>query len=131
MYLLNRKIQGVIIMDSIPLILTIHVILLLLLPLLRRFFSLVFTDEKEAKLVNILVFTTVNLVLPLSLLVVFLFLNLTGSFSETTAKVLLFGSKNYLFELGFQITSVQVISYSFFFIISSSCDKTFLSFSVI
>ncbi|MCG3225718.1 MAG: hypothetical protein H7645_02275 [Candidatus Heimdallarchaeota archaeon] len=106
-------------MDSISLILTIHVILLLLLPLLRRLFSLIFTEEKEAKLANMIVFTTVNLVLPLSLLAVFLFLNLTGSFSETTTKVLLFGSENYLFELGFQVTSIQVISYSFIFIISS------------
>ncbi|MCG3220189.1 MAG: hypothetical protein H7641_02315 [Candidatus Heimdallarchaeota archaeon] len=106
-------------MDSISLILTIHVILLLLFPLLRRLFSLIFTEKKEAKLANMIVFITVNLVLPLSLLIVFLFLKLTGSFSEITSKVLLFGSKNYLFELGFQITSIQVISYSFIFIISS------------
>lgn len=106
-------------MDSFSLILTIQVIILLLFPLLRRFFNLIFTEEREARLANMMVFTTVNLVLPLSLLIVFLFLKITGSFSEITTKILLFGSKNFMFELGFQIKSIQILSYSFFFIISS------------
>ena len=106
-------------MDSLSIILTIHTIMIALFPLLRRFFSFILPGDREARIINLVVFSIINLALPISIFIVFLVYSFRGTFYNSTSKIFLFGSKNYLFELGFRITPIQLIAYSFIFLILS------------